>query len=748
MPRRPAAQPSPEAVLSRLHAIRLALVLSIVAGFAVTTPRDAFAHAAFVGASPQPGARVETAPSRITLSFTEPLQRRLSSVKLIELASGKQIPVALSTDGKSRLLMVPRATLKTGPYRLNWHTVSTEDGHALEGSFSFGVRAPAASGEHALEQSPLARNGWLRVVMRALLYMAALPFVAALLLPVLLRRSPSWLAPGRLGDAAAVGAVRKRERELTGDIGWLATSAAVGVALVESADAAGSLSAAALRDFLLGNVAGIARLSVVLLLAGAVLIWERRPRVATALGVLALGSVAVSGHASSVSPRVPSVLNDWLHLLSGSAWLGATVLLALVWGPTLRRADRELRRSVARDVLVPFGRVALPAFALVCMTGLVSLVTQVGRLSALWTTDYGRVLAVKIAIVALIAAVSALHALRLRPRLLGPTGDASAAQERRHWHLIHAEPALGSGVITAVAFLVVFPLPPRQLGDADQARAAAACDPCPLPKPRADELSVATGAGSHLVAAWVRRTPTAVTGTVRVSDIRGQPGGGPFVIVGAEQTSCGTGCERFRTSEVSGFLQVRVSERGRSYVARLPTTWRESDNLRARRLLLAAEGAMRGLQTARQLEEVTSGPGSYARTDYRLVAPDRMAFRTDRGAQGIIVGDRQWRRVQPLAWKSSEYGSGLPFATRRWFRWSTYGRTVRLLREDRRNGMRVAELALFDEGTPVWFRLTVDLATARVLREQMTTKGHFMTTRYYAFNQPLTVTSPKGRRAR
>ena len=144
---------------------------------------------------------------------------------------------------------------------------------------------------------------------------------------------------------------------------------------------------------------------------------------------------------------------------------------------------------------------------------------------------------VKVLVVGVIAATSAAHALRLRPQLLAATGaPGDEGRERRHWRLVRAEPVLGVGVIAAVAFLVAFPLPPRQLAEAGEAQAATpACDPCPLPKPAADELPVAARAGSQLVAAWVRRTPTGVTGTVRVSDIRGRPSRAAPQVAGATQ---------------------------------------------------------------------------------------------------------------------------------------------------------------------------------------------------------------------
>ena len=721
----------------------LVFALAAVAGAALAVPQAAWAHAAFVGASPEPGARTEVAPAEVALSFTEPLNRRLTSVKLVAVASGKRVAATMRTSGASRLLLRPDQTLGTGAYRVDWHTVSTEDGHALEGSFSFGVRAAAVGGEHAVEQSPLARGGWLRVVLRGVLYISVLLFVAALLLPRLIGRGASWLSPPELGDREVAATARRREAGLVEGLGWLAAAAAVGVTLAEAADAAGSLSPGGLRDYLLSNEAGVARVAVVALLVAAAVVWRRLPRIAAAAGALALGAIAASGHASSASPRVPSVLNDWLHLLSAAAWLGGIGLLALVWARPLRRGDRSLRLDVARHVLVPFGRVALPAFVLVTVTGLVSLVTQLGHLSALWQTDYGRLLALKVFVVGVIAAASAVHALRLRPRLLAHSGAGSARQDRRHWQLVRAEPVLGLAVVAVVAFLVAFPLPPRQLGEADEARASApACDPCPLAKPAADELPVAARAGSHLVAAWVRRTPTTVTGTVRVRNIQGRPARVPLRIAQATQSGCGAGCWRFRAPPTLGALRVALRERGRSYTAALPTRWQASGDARARRLLLAAERSMRRLHSVREVEEVTSGPGSYARTDYRLLAPDRMAYRTSSGNKSVIVGKRQWFRPGAEPWETSGYGSGLAFRTRSWFRWSTYGRSVRLLGVGRRGERRVATLALFDEGTPVWYRLSVDLAAKRVLADQMTTDGHFMNARYYAFNKPLTIAVP------
>ncbi len=731
----------------RRHSSRVLYTVAVALAAAAASPGAAFGHAAFVGSSPGPGRRLDASPAQLSLRFTEPLNRRLSTVRLVATDTRRPVAVSVRVPSARRLEVIATAALPRGAYRVEWHTVSTVDGHALEGSYAFGVRARAVGGGQAVEQSPLARDGWLRVLARGALYAFALVLTAALLLPVLTRRA-RWLVPDALVSEVPVAAVRERQARLTGALAWATVLAAVTATLAEAADAASGFSPVRISDFLLASQAGAARVLVVVLFLGTALLSSRRPRASAALAVLALGAVAASGHASAASPRLPSVASDWLHLVSAGVWLGGIALLVAVWTPTLRGAGRPARLAVAREVLPPFGRVALPAFALVTTTGLVSLITELGHLSALWETGYGRVLAVKIGLVGLVAALSAGHALRLRPRLPAANRNPPERVERRHWRMLRTQPAVGLAVVAAVALLVAFPLPPRQLGEAGEAEAAvAACDPCPLPRPSADELAVADHAGGQLVAVWVRRQPHALIGTVRALDYRGRPSRGPVDVLGAETSSCGPACRRFRAPAGSDVVRVALRDAGRRYVAVLPVRWIRGADGRARRLLVRAQAAMRSLRSVRQLERVTSGPGSNAATHYVLQAPNRLRFATDLGVEDVTIGRVQWQRTPGAPWLHSRYGSGLPFRTRSWFRWIPYARAARLLGTRRDHGHRVATLALMDEATPVWFRLTIDLSTYRVLTERVATKAHFTRTTYGDFDRPQHVRPPEVDRA-
>jgi len=45
-------------------------------------------------------------------------------------------------------------------------------------------------------------------------------------------------------------------------------------------------------------------------------------------------------------------------------------------------------------------------------------------------------------------------------------------------------------------------------------------------------------------------------------------------------------------------------------------------------------------------------------------------------------------------------------------------------------------------GTPLWYRLTVDLATLRVTRVRMIAGAHFMSQRLFAFNKLVRIEPP------
>jgi copper transport protein len=119
----------------------------------------------------------------------------------------------------------------------------------------------------------------------------------------------------------------------------------------------------------------------------------------------------LAGHASTGDWVSAAIVADTIHVLAMAIWLGGLVVLALV---TLsRRAPLS-----ARDAVERFSRVALGCIVALVATGAFQTWRQVGSLEALRSTDYGRILVVKLVLVAVVivfAAFSREVVLRILP---------------------------------------------------------------------------------------------------------------------------------------------------------------------------------------------------------------------------------------------------------------------------------------------------------------------------------------------
>ena len=97
---------------------------------------EASAHAMLDHAEPRVGSRIATAPTKITLWFTQNLEPAFSTITTTN-AGGRRVDA-----GKVRVIrnqmsisLRPRGT---GTYRVTWHAVSV-DTHTTDGNFTFQV---------------------------------------------------------------------------------------------------------------------------------------------------------------------------------------------------------------------------------------------------------------------------------------------------------------------------------------------------------------------------------------------------------------------------------------------------------------------------------------------------------------------------------------------------------------------------------------------------------------------------------
>jgi len=523
--------------------------------------------------------------------------------------------------------------------------------------------------------------------------------------------------------------------------GWISA-----ITLAATRDAAGSLSWHSIDAYVLSTLSGGGRAIAVLGVLLALLLSGRAPRTAALCLLGGLGAIAVGGHANSASPRALALASDWAHLVAAAVWIGGIAQIAVAWLPAIGGLPAADRRRVMREVLDRFGRLALPAFALVVIAGVANALIELGSVSQLWRTAYGRVLIVKVVLVGAIAAASYTHALLLRPRVEA-AGGGSGAGERRHWRLLGSQPGLALLVLSAAALLVAFPLPPRQLLERAEASPHAVAVAALRP-PGQGELTVAEEAGPWIAAAWVDATaPGSASGTVRLLDYKVHAVPARIQIVGARTEGCGGGCVSFSVNSAPTKLRVLAQLGRHAGSAQIPIRWQPRGTATAERILRAAVERTDRLRTFRIAESLSGGFGGPPTiTHYRIA--DRHDFAIAEANAGgfaeIALGRRTWTRQPNGSWQEQD---STPFDTRELMPWWTHRRSVRLLDIRNLGGGRVADIVLADiprpgVSIPFWFRLRIDLSSMRVLAMRMVTVAHFMDQRYYAFNVPERIEPP------
>jgi copper transport protein len=169
----------------------------------------------------------------------------------------------------------------------------------------------------------------------------------------------------------------------------------------------------------------------------------------------------IAGHAGQTSPRGISLALDWLHLVSGSIWVGGLIGLIAVWSGL-----GATRRIAGLSVCVPrFSRVAFVSVVLLIASGTGASIIHLPTVASLWDTSYGKALLIKIVLLGAAMMLAPINMLRNTPRLANaearPREAESAASLLRG--LVTGEIVLVAAAIFAAATLSSLPPPPKAL---------------------------------------------------------------------------------------------------------------------------------------------------------------------------------------------------------------------------------------------------------------------------------------------
>jgi copper transport protein len=399
---------------------------------------EAFAHASLIRSSPADGAVLATAPSSFSLTFSEPTSPL--SLKLVG-PDGSAVVLDKSVLRDATIDIVAPTGLDKGSYVLSWRVVS-EDGHPIGGSAVFSIGAPGVRPSSAGPES----IDW---PVRGAIWLTKIITYAALFIGVGGVFFQNWVG----GRSAPVG------RLCAGLMiaGLVSVSLAVGF---QGLDALGlrleNIAQPAVWSVgfttSLGNLVSLAIAAI----AAALLAMVSSGRTARLLSLSALALVGIalasSGHASAAQPQWLTRPAVFLHGIGIAFWAGALAPLASALASRSSESANMLRRF---SKLAPW--FVLPLIA----AGLLLAFVQVRAFDALWTTAYGSVLLVKLALLAPLFVLAAVNRLWLTKPAQG--GDACATARLRR--SIGLELVLVV-LIFAIAGLWRFTPPPRALAEA------------------------------------------------------------------------------------------------------------------------------------------------------------------------------------------------------------------------------------------------------------------------------------------
>jgi copper transport protein len=429
--------------------------------FLVVLAAPAGAHAQLLSTDPVAGATLPDGPDAVTIRFTEEVHAPKGSVRVYD-GSGDRIDdgdLAQVEGGKALRLAVPE--LDDGGYVVTWRVVS-EDGHPISGGVTWRVGTGAAVSSSVVERLLSAEGGdtglhVVAAVVRTLLFASLVVLVGGAAFVLLVWRR---------------GIADRRARLLllgAASVAFVATLVSIGV---EGADIAGrgiggivSLGDAADTWDTPSGKAAVARL---VLLAGWIAwmtTWRRLDAavrrtagVGVALSLAVLATVSAAGHARTGRWTALALPLDVVHQYAGAVWIGGLVLLAALVLPRLTGDTAEEHTVVTER----FSRIAFVAVLVVALTGVIQGFRQLREVSGIRGTDYGRVLVVKVVLVALVVVLGGLSRSLLRARQV--VDDETEAELRHRLRL-----SVGFETLVAVAVLVATSL----LVAANPTRAAA-----------------------------------------------------------------------------------------------------------------------------------------------------------------------------------------------------------------------------------------------------------------------------------
>jgi len=473
--------------------------LALVAVLALAVPASGLAHAKLVRTAPVAGADLARQPDSVTFYFNEPVEASFGVIRVFNI-QGEEVQAGMPfrPEGESNALAVAlQPNLPDGTYSASYRIISV-DSYPVSGGMVFSIGTPSSGGPPPLPgqagtgsvtSKAFWANRWLGYCAIGLA-VGALYFLLWSWRPALVGR---WGGDGEAWTRASAS-FNARCAVVIGAAVVVGLLTSLLSLPLQAASATGTSLAGAMHSDVLGEVVHtrfgslmIVRAAAWALLGAILVIAALRGRMPTltadadeltgtslnrqvspeliALVMLPIGSLLVSpalaGHARTQSPQALLFPADVVHVAAMALWLGGLAILASAVPAAVRELGPPQRRYVVGRTASRFSGVALVAVVALAVSGLLQALVEIGSVSGLFDTGYGRIVLAKAGLLGVLIAFGVANRTRLIPALTRAT--AVAADPEGIWRFlrrnVRVEVALLVVVLAITAVLVSYAPP-------------------------------------------------------------------------------------------------------------------------------------------------------------------------------------------------------------------------------------------------------------------------------------------------
>jgi copper transport protein len=410
-------------------------------------------------------------PSNVQLTYDEAVEPRFAIISVTDAGGHQETtgPVHRSPSDPDTLVAGLRPNLPEGWYLIYWRAISV-DGHPVNGFFTYAVGPnPGPAPQFQIPNISATATTPQLLITRWAMFVFVLAAIGLFIMRLIVARPVVRAVEGvslrALTVAFGVSAV----------LGLIAIPVYLDVSTAnDSLRSVFDLTALVPLYRVTAFGRAMVDLEVCFALfciAAAVALWvdraDRQKRsvaelIASCGALLAAAAVLVvpgeAGHAAQTSPRGLTLVFDWLHLASGSAWLGGLVGLLVLWSTVPSRV-----RVPALSVTVPrFSNVALVSVLVLAATGIGEAIEHTPAVNALWGTSYGQAILVKTGLLGGAMLIASGNLLRSRPRLMAAQRrpDLGEPAARLLRGLVSGEVVIVIGILFVAAVLSSLAPPP------------------------------------------------------------------------------------------------------------------------------------------------------------------------------------------------------------------------------------------------------------------------------------------------